>query len=169
MPMGLSKNLNIFQINVGSATRLRGDGVWLECKGDKASVEWLRSEGGDRLRPVSAWTVAMETDALQGGPCIVTLAEASRETKNKNGRKNGGARGTTSWGSGKGGREQPTNVPEQTAQGTRQHDDSARRQISACKRGCAHLRPRLCSHILTSVNQRLTPKQCRNKIQTELS
>ena len=37
------------------------------------------------------------------------------------------------------------------------HDDSARRPISAHERGCVDLRPRLRSHTLTYVNQRLTP------------
>ena len=148
---------------------IREDGVWLECKGDKSPMEWPRGEGGDRLRSVGAWTVAIETDdLLRSSFAKLHWPRSVEKQRNQNRNKIGGARGTTSWGSGKGGREQLTNVPEQTAKDTRQHDDSARRQISACERGCDQLKPRLCSHILTSVNRRLTAKQCRNKIQTEL-
>ena len=47
-----------------------------------------------------------------------------------------------------------TTCTKQAAKGTRQHDSGARRQIVAGERGYAGQRLRLCSHTLTSVNQR---------------
>ena len=47
-----------------------------------------------------------------------------------------------------------TTCTKQAANGTRQHDSSARRQIVAGERGYAGPRLRLRSHTLTSVNQR---------------
>ena len=77
---------------------------------------------------------------------MVTLAEASREEKqrNNNRRKNGGAKGTTSLGSGKGGREQPTNVPEQTAKGTRRSSWYAASAWRQHAKADLRLRARLC-------------------------
>ena len=60
---------------------IRGDEVRVECKDDKHQWSGDEAKAGARLR-VTAWTVAMETDALPyEALCIVTLAETSGETK----------------------------------------------------------------------------------------
>ena len=102
---------------------------------DKAPVEWSRSEGGDPtegsvlgrlLRKPTPWRGLLQSHTGQ--------SQWSRE-KGKTGRRR------TREMKGRVGAANKQLCTEQTAKGTRQHDNGGRRQIPVCEQGCA--RPRL--------------------------